>query len=70
MKKEETFELVFDKNFQQGNYIIGIDPYKENGSGSLSCMLRSKPIVQYGIKKVKGFNRVVKIGYSYIISKI
>ena len=32
--------------------------------------VETKPKKEYGIKKIKGFNRVVNIGWSYIIEKL
>ena len=62
----QTFTLVFGKEFQQGDYYVGgFDP-----SVSFSAQIKTKPKKEYGIKKIKGFNRVVNIGWSYIIEKI
>ena len=71
MKSNQTFTLVFDKEFQQVNYIAGFDPYsKDSVSQSFSAQIKTKPKKEYEIKKIKGFNRVVNIGWSYIIEKI
>ena len=35
-----------------------------------SAQIKTKPKKGYGIKKIKGFNRVVNIGWSYIIKKL
>ena len=68
---KQTFTLVFEKEFQQVNYIAGFDPYdKDSVSQSFSAKIKTKPKKEYGIKKIKGFNRVVNIGWSYIIEKI
>ena len=65
---KQTFTLVFGKEFQQGEYYIGgFDPFV---SQSFSVQIKTKPKKEYGIKKVKGFNRVVNIGWSYIIEKL
>ena len=64
---KQTFTLVFEKEFQQVNYIAGFDPSVYQ---SFSAQIKTKPKQQYGIKKIKGFNRVVNIGWSYIIEKI
>ena len=68
----QTFTLVFDKEFQQGEYYIGgFDPYnKDSVSQSFGAIIKTKPKQQYGIKKVKGFNRVINTGWSYIIERI
>ena len=64
---KQTFTLVFDKEY----YIAGFDPYnKDSVSQSFSAQIKTKPKQQYGIKKIKGYNRVVNIGWSYIIEKI
>ena len=72
MKSNQTFTLVFDKEFQQGDYYLGgFDPYnKDSVSQSFGAIIKTKPKQQYGIKKIKGFNRVVNIGWSYIIERI
>ena len=68
MENRQTFTLVFGKEFQQGEYYIGgFDP---SVSQSFSVKIKTKPKKEYGIKKIKGFNRVVNIGWSYIIEKI
>lgn len=59
----QTFTLVFDKEY----YLGGFDP---SVSQSFSAQIKTKPKQQYGIKKIKGFNRVVNIGGSYIIEKL
>ena len=35
-----------------------------------SAKIKTKPKKEYGIKKIKGFERVVNIGWSYIIERI
>lgn len=60
---KQTFTLVFDKEY----YLGGFDP---SVSQSFSAQIKTKPKQQYGIKKIKGFNRVVNIGWSYIIEKL
>ena len=71
MENKQTFTLVFDKEFQQGNYIGGFDPYdKDSVSQSFSAKIKTKLKKEYGIKKIKGFNRVVNIGWSCIIEKL
>ena len=60
---KQTFTLVFDKEY----YLGGFDP---SVSQSFSAQLKTKPKKEYIIKKIKGFNRVVNIGWSYIIEKI
>ena len=68
---KQTFTLVFEKEFQQVNYIAGFDPYDTDSvSQSFGAIIKTKPKKEYGIKKIKGFNRVVNIGWSYIIEKI
>ena len=63
----QTFTLVFDKEY----YLGGFDPYnKDSVSLPFSVQIITKPKKEYGIKKIKGFNRVVNIGWSYIIEKI
>ena len=71
MENRQTFTLVFGKDFQQVNYLGGFDPYdKDSVSQSFSAQIKTKPKKEYGIKKIKGYNRVVNIGWSYIIEKI
>ena len=71
MTDKQTFTLVFGKEFQQGNYIAGFDPYKEGSvSHSFGAILKTKLKKEYGIKKIKGYNRVVNIGWSYIIERV
>ena len=60
---KQTFTLVFDKEY----YLGGFDP---SVSQSFSAKIKTKPKKEYGIKKIKGFNRVVNIGWSYIIEKL
>ena len=68
MENRQTFTLVFGKEFQQGEYYVGgFDP---SVSQSFSAQIKTKPKKEYEIKKIKGFNRVVNIGWSYIIEKI
>ena len=67
MKSNQTFTLVFDKEFQQENYFAGFNP---SVSQSFSAQIKTKPKKGHGIKKIKGFNRVVNIGWSYIIEKL
>ena len=69
---KQTFTLVFGKEFQQGEYYLGgFDPYDTDSvSQSFGAIIKTKPKKEYGIKKVKGFNRVVNIGWSYIIEKL
>ena len=71
MEDRQTFTLVFGKEFQQERYIAGFDPYdSESTSKSFVATVKSKPKIEYKIKKIKGFNRVVNIGWSYIIERI
>ena len=64
---KQTFTLVFDKEY----YLGGFDPYDTDSvSQSFGAIIKTKPKKEYGIKKVKGFNRVVNIGWSYIIEKL
>ena len=64
---KQTFTLVFDKEY----YLGGFDPYdKDSASQSFLAQIKTKPKKEYGIKKIKGFNRVVNIGWSYIIEKL
>ena len=67
MENRQTFTLVFGKEFQQGNYFAGFNP---SVSQSFSAQIKTKPKKEYEIKKIKGFNRVVNIGWSYIIEKL
>ena len=63
----QTFTLVFGKEY----YLGGFDPYdKDSVSQSFSPKIKTKPKKECGIKKIKGFNRVVHIGWSYIIEKV
>jgi hypothetical protein len=40
----QTFTLVFDKEFQKGDYIVGVDPYeKESESNSFAAVTITKP---------------------------
>ena len=67
MKSKQTFTLVFDKEY----YLGGFDPYnKDSFSQSFSVQTKTKPKQQYGIKKIKGFNRVVNMGWSYIVERV
>ena len=68
MKSNQTFTLVFDKEFQQGEYYIG--GFDSSVSQSFSAQIKTKRKQQYGIKKAKGFNRVINTGWSYIIERI
>ena len=64
---KQTFTLVFDKEYYLGRF----DPYsKDSVSQSFSAQIKTKPKKEYGIKKIKGYNRVVNIGWSYIIEKL
>ena len=64
----QTFTVVFGKELQQGEYYVGgFDP---SVSQSFSAQIKTKPKKEYGLKKRKGYNRVVNIGLSYIIEKI
>ena len=69
---KQTFTLVFEKEFQQGEYYVGgFDPYdKDSVSQSFLAQIKTKPKKEYGIKRIKGFNRVVDIGWSCIIERI
>ena len=63
----QTFTLVFDKEY----YLGGFDPYdKDSVYQSFSAQIKTKRKQQYGIKKAKGFNRVINTGWSYIIERI
>jgi hypothetical protein len=68
----KTFFLTLDKTWQSGNtnYLMACDPYKEDGEDSFSAVLKYNPKKEFTIRKVKGFNRVVHIGWSYIIEKV
>ena len=64
---KQTFTLVFDKEY----YLGGFDPYnKDSFSQSFSAKIKTKPKKEYGIKKIKGFNREINTGWSYIIERI
>ena len=60
---KQTFTLVFDKEYYLGGFDSSV--YQ-----SFSAQIKTKPKQQYGIKKIKGFNRVINTGWSYIIEKI
>ena len=67
MENKQTFTLVFDKEY----YLGGFDAYnKDSVSQSFSAKIKTKPKKEYGIKKIKGFNRVINTGWSYIIERI
>lgn len=59
---EEVFNIILHKDY----YIGGIDPYDNN---SLSFGVVSIPRKTFAIRKIKGFRRVINIGWHYI-SKI
>ena len=64
---KQTFTLVFGKEY----YLGGFDPYDTDSvSQSFSAQIKTKPKKEYGIKKIKGFNRVVNIGWSYITERV
>ena len=70
MEQNKTFELVFNKEWQQNSkYVIGYDHYDKN-SGSFSVGVVSKPKPEFAVKKIKGFKRIVTLGYSYIVEKL
>lgn len=56
--RETTFKLIFN-----GDYIMGYDPYEENSKSSLGVI--STPKKEWGIKKIRGFKRVVELGWTY-----
>ena len=58
MENKEIFKITLNK--------VGFDPYDENSN----FYVMSKPKQQFTIKKIKGFKRVVNIGWSYIIEKL
>lgn len=60
MKDKEIFTLTFGKEFQQNTY--SFKPF--------SAQIKTKHKKEYGIKKIKGFKRVVNIGWSYIIERV
>ena len=60
---KQTFTLVFSKE----HYLGGFDSSVYQSFGAI---IKTKPKKEYGIKKIKGFNRVVNIGWSYITEKI
>ena len=66
--ENKIFTIDLTKEFKSNKYIAGFDPYDD--SISMAIVLMTKPKQQYGIKKIKGFNRAVNIGWSYIIEKI
>lgn len=66
--ESKIFTIDLTKDFKSNKYIAGFDPYDD--SVSLATVLMTKPKQQYGIKKIKGFNRVVNIGWSYIIERV
>ena len=67
MENKQTSTLVFVFFF----YLGGFDPYnKDSVSQSFSAKIKTKPKKEYGIKKIKGFNRVINTGWSYIIERI
>lgn len=63
---KNTFKLVLDKNFKCEKYIAGFDPYDEN-SESYSLSVVTKPKKQFRVRRVRGFLRIVDIGYSHIV---
>jgi hypothetical protein len=72
MENKQTFTLVFGKDFQQVEYYLGgFDPYEQSSvSQSFGAIIKTKPKKEYAIKKIKGYNRVVNIGWSYIIERL
>ena len=58
-KDKEIFKLTFDSK-----YIMGYDPYNED-LNPISVGVTSKPKKEWGIKKIRGFKRVVELGWSY-----
>jgi hypothetical protein len=69
--KTQTFSLIFDKKIQEGNYIMGCDPYDtEEETTSYSAIVITKPRREYSIKRVRGFKRVINTGWSYLIEKV
>ena len=60
---KQTFTLVFDKEYYLGGFDSSV-------SQPFWAQIKTKPKKEYGIKKIKGYNRVVNIGWSYIIEKI
>lgn len=65
MRNKETFKIILPKD----RYVVGFDPYNEN-SNSFSVGVMTKPKQEFGIKKIRGFRRVVSIGWSYIVELI
>ena len=61
MESNQTFKITLNEK-----YIAGFDPYDEN-STSFSVGVMSKPKQQFGIKRIKGFRRVVEVGWSYVV---
>ena len=60
----QTFEIFLDKGWVRGDYIVGCDPYDEN-SNSFSVGVVSTPKKEWGIKKIRGFNRLIELGWTY-----
>ena len=63
MKNNKIFNLVFDEST---HYIGGYDPYDEN-SGSFSLGVISTPKREWGIKKIRGFKRLIELGWTYTV---
>lgn len=58
---ENKFNIVLHKDY----YIGGIDPYDDK-KVSLSVGVVSVPRKTFAIRKIKGFRRVINIGWHYI----
>ena len=59
---ESKFNIVLHKDY----YIGGIDPYDdEKASASIGVVL-STPRKTFALRKIKGFRRVINIGWNYI----
>lgn len=63
--KGQTFKLTLPKD----RYIMGFDSYDEELTSN-SIGVVSNPIQQFGIKRIRGFKRVVSIGWSYVVEFI
>ena len=63
---ESKFNIVLHKDY----YIGGIDPYDdEKASASIGVVL-SMPRKTFVLRKVKGFRRVISVGWSHVFKLI
>lgn len=62
----QIFSIRLNKEWQQGKYIMSCDPYKKN-SKSYSIGITQTPKKVFGVKKIRGFKRVVELGWNYTV---